>query len=133
MDQNKLIVAVDFDGTLCENAYPGAGREHWDLIHALQELKVENKIDLILWTCRNDEDLTFAVNWCKKRGLIFDAVNENLPRIIEKYHGDTRKVSADIYIDDFAKSYADLENMSITMIRNRIIAIIPHHGEKEKS
>ena len=63
----KIIVAVDFDGTLCDNDYPKAGKEHWSLIHALQELKIEGKIDLILWTCRADEDLEFAVNWCKKR------------------------------------------------------------------
>lgn len=96
----KIIVAVDFDGTLCDNDYPKAGAEHWSLIHALQELKVEGKIDLILWTCREEENLQFAVDWCKERGLIFDAVNENLPRVIEKYHGDTRKVSANVYIDD---------------------------------
>lgn len=96
----KIIVAVDFDGTLCDNDYPKAGTEHWNLIHALQELRVEGKIDLILWTCREEENLKFAIDWCKERGLIFDAVNENLPRVIEKYHGDTRKVSADVYIDD---------------------------------
>ena len=70
------------------------------VLFMLQELKVEGKIDLILWTCREEENLQFAVDWCKERGLIFDAVNENLPRVIEKYHGDTRKVSANVYIDD---------------------------------
>lgn len=104
----KIIVAVDFDGTLCDNNYPKAGKEHWRLIHALQELRIEGKIDLILWTCRNGKDLDFAVDWCKERGLIFDAVNENLPRIIKKYGGDNRKVSADIYIDDSAASYDQL-------------------------
>lgn len=124
---DKVIVAVDFDGTLCDCDYPIAGKEHWELIHALQELKVEGKIDLILWTCRSGKILDFAVNWCRERGLIFDAVNENLPRIIKKYGGDTRKISADIYIDDFAKSYEELSLMSIGQIRNSITKIKPHH------
>lgn len=127
----KIIVAVDFDGTLCDNDYPKAGAEHWSLIHALQELKVEGKIDLILWTCRVDKDLEFAVNWCKERGLIFDAVNENLPRVIEMYHGDTRKVSADIYIDDFGFPWLCKAD-SIWSIKNEIETTEPHHVEKEK-
>lgn len=123
----KIIVAVDFDGTLCDNDYPKAGTEHWNLIHALQELKVEGKIDLILWTCREEENLQFAIDWCKERGLIFDAVNENLPRVIEKYHGDTRKVSADIYIDDLGFPWM-CKSDTIWSIKNEIL----RRDEKEK-
>lgn len=32
--------------------------------------------------------------------LEFDAVNENLPEIIERYGSDGRKIYADVYIDD---------------------------------
>lgn len=59
-----------------------------------------NDAKLILWTCRDGEKLTKAVEWCKLRGLEFDAVNQNLPEVIEQYGGDTRKISADEYIDD---------------------------------
>ena len=48
-----------------------------------------------------------AVEWCKKHGLAFDAVNENLPEVIALYGNDSRKVSADLYIDD--KSVAPLK------------------------
>jgi hypothetical protein len=34
------------------------------------------------------------------RGLVFDAYNENLPELIERYGGDCRKISADFYADD---------------------------------
>lgn len=43
-----------------------------------------------------------AVAWCKERGIEFDAVNENLPELIELYGNDCRKINADIYIDDKA-------------------------------
>lgn len=55
---------------------------------------------VILWTCRKDQELLEAVSWCADIGLSFDSINENLPEIIEKYGGDSRKIHADYYIDD---------------------------------
>ncbi|MCR5735029.1 MAG: hypothetical protein K6G22_10520 [Lachnospiraceae bacterium] len=93
------IIAVDFDGTLCQDAYPGIGAPNLQLIYILKELKASGK-KLILWTCRCGEPLCEAVRWCAEHGLFFDAVNENLPEILEKYGTDSRKITADIYIDD---------------------------------
>lgn len=94
-------IAVDFDGTLCGNEYPTIGIPHMSLINNLKKLK-ENGCKIILWTCRKDEFLDAAVHWCEEHGLIFDAVNENLPEYVELFGGDTRKIFADIYIDDRA-------------------------------
>ena len=59
---------------------------------------------MILWTCREGEDLERAIAWCDSLGLSFDAVNDNLPDIIEKYGCNSRKISCDFYIDDRAVS-----------------------------
>lgn len=59
---------------------------------------------LILWTCRENNELTAAVEWCEDNGLLFDAINDNLPEIIEKYGSNSRKISCDFYIDDKAIS-----------------------------
>ena len=40
------------------------------------------------------------MEWCRKWELEFDAVNENLPEIIERYGSDGRKIYADVYNDD---------------------------------
>lgn len=37
---------------------------------------------------------------CKNNGLEFDAVNDNLPEIIDIYGENSRKITADLYIDD---------------------------------
>lgn len=95
------IIAVDFDGTLCENKYPEIGKENPLLIDQLLERKMDGD-RLILWTCRTGKLLDDAVQWCKNRGLEFDSVNENLPDIIEAFGSDTRKIFANIYIDDRA-------------------------------
>lgn len=103
-----MILAIDFDGTLCVNRYPEIGEPNEEMITALKTFKSYGD-ELILWTCRKDERLKEAVEWCKERGLIFDAINENLPRIIEEFGGDTRKVFADYYIDD-SNMYSNLSN-----------------------
>lgn len=100
------IIAVDFDGTLCEDAFPGIGQPNWPLILFLKEKQREGS-KLILWTCRCGNALNEAVSWCKKHGLVFDAVNANVPENILQHGGsDSRKIYADIYIDDRAEHWA---------------------------
>lgn len=104
-----MIYAVDFDGTLCENAWPDIGKPKYDVIDSL--IRVQRQGDkIILWTCRTGEKLEAAVNWCKKIGLSFDAINENVPEIIEAFEGDTRKIFANKYIDDKAISVREIED-----------------------
>lgn len=98
---NNKIIAVDFDGTLCENCWPEIGKPNEALIWFLKEHKKEGT-KVILWTCRTGELLEKAVEWCREQGLEFDAVNENLPEVIEWMGGDSRKIYADVYIDDKA-------------------------------
>lgn len=96
---NSKIIAVDFDGTLCENKWPEIGEPIYRTIdYLLKEKKAGAK--LILWTCRVGEMLEKAVAWCAEHDLKFDAVNENLPEIIESFGSDTRKIFANEYLDD---------------------------------
>ncbi len=50
---------------------------------------------LILWTCRIGEALSNAVAWCQEHRLEFDAVNDNLPEIVEYYGSNSRKITCD--------------------------------------
>lgn len=95
----SYIIAVDFDGTLCENKYPEIGKPNGVLIDALK-LRKDNGAKIILWTCRVGDQLEQAIDWCQDHGLTFDAVNQNLPEIVESFGGDCRKVFAHEYIDD---------------------------------
>lgn len=101
------IIAVDFDGTLCENEWPGIGGANLKLIVYLKQQRKQGA-KIILWSCRSEEDLAKAVDWCYWAGLEFDAVNENLPEIIELFGRDTRKIFADEYIDDRANTEFEL-------------------------
>lgn len=101
-----MIIAVDFDGTLSFGEWPKIGTPNEKLFqYLIQKQKSGDKI--ILWTCREMEDLDAAVLWCEKQGLIFDAVNDNLPEVIARWGGNSRKVDCDLYIDD-KSVWADL-------------------------
>lgn len=90
-----------FDGTLCESVWPGIGSPNMALInHLIKRRRQGNKI--ILWTCREGERLEEALDWCRSYGLGFDAVNSNLPEMIEWYGNDCRKIGYDVLIDDKA-------------------------------
>lgn len=99
-DKN-IIYAVDFDGTLSLGRWPELGEPNLPLIRFLQS-EQDAGARLILYTCRTGSLLDEAVRYCAALGLEFDAVNDNLPELIELYGNNCRKISADIYIDDHA-------------------------------
>ena len=100
MDDYRII-AVDFDGTLCYSNWPDTGEPNTTLIEYLKNWKAQGN-KLILWTCRAGEALELAVSWCFEHHLEFDAINDNLPEIVEKYGNNSRKITCDYYIDDRA-------------------------------
>lgn len=95
------VIAVDFDGTLCDSAWPEIGKENQPVINELLRRQADGD-RIILWTCRTGVLLDAAVAWCTNHGLNFDAINSNVPERITLYGDDPRKVSADEYWDDRA-------------------------------
>ena len=94
-------IAIDFDGCLCVNAYPGIGAPNWAVIAKAKERQAAGA-GLILWTCREGLLLRAAVQACREWGLTFDAINESLPDWIEAFGNRPRKVGATEYWDDRA-------------------------------
>ena len=95
------IIAVDFDGTLVEDKFPEIGEVRESVWHDLLNAR-ENGAKIILWTSRDHDRLKDAVEFCKNRGLHFDAINENLDECKIMFDNDTRKVYANEYWDDKA-------------------------------
>lgn len=94
-----MIIAVDFDGTIVEHQYPKIGPEVPFAIDTLKRIQREERHQLILWTVREGKLLDDAVEFCRKRGLEFYAVNKNFPEEEAGTKG-CRKVNAELYIDD---------------------------------
>lgn len=106
--KEKPIIAVDFDGTLVNCQYPQM--ENPDLLLISYIKKHRNDYIWILNTCRKGQELLDAVYYlANEHNVFFDYINENTDSIIATY-GDTRKVSADIYIDNSAMNAANFLN-----------------------
>ena len=98
MLNETLTIAVDFDGTIVEDEYPGIGKPRLFAIETLTSLQNKGH-RLILWTYRYGRHLDEAVEFCKGHGIIFYAVNKSFPEeeFEDKY---SRKINADLFIDD---------------------------------
>ncbi|NNK88463.1 MAG: hydrolase [Flavobacteriaceae bacterium] len=95
---NTLTIAVDFDGTIVENAYPRIGKPRLFAFETLKKL-TEDGHRLILWTYRHGDRLKEAVDFCKANGIEFYSINKSFPE--EVFDGtQSRKILADLFIDD---------------------------------
>lgn len=98
---SSKIIAVDFDGTLCENRFPDIGEPIMPIINNLLA-EQENGSKIILWTCRTEELLKNAIKWCENFGIKFDAICDHTLESKQKYKNHSRKVFAHEYWDDRA-------------------------------
>ena len=94
-----MIIAIDFDGTIVDHAFPDIGKINPGAIEYLK-LFQENNARLILYTMRSGKSLEDAVSYLKTNGIDnWYGINENS----DQYSWtSSSKVYANIYIDDAA-------------------------------
>ncbi|MBT5289616.1 MAG: hydrolase [Flavobacterium sp.] len=98
LPNKNLIIAIDFDGTIVEDAYPKIGKPMIFAFETMKKLQSEGH-RLILWTYRSDRKLQEAVDFCKQQGLEFYAINKSYPE--EEFDGKiSRKIHATFFVDD---------------------------------
>ncbi len=94
-----MTIAIDFDGTLVKHKYPKIGKKIPFSTEAVKQLKADGH-KLILWTYRTGRMLDEALDYCTNEGLEFDAVNRNAKEEVFNPQVMSRKIIADMYIDD---------------------------------
>lgn len=94
-----MTIAVDFDGTIVEHRYPAIGKEIPFAIATLRQLQAEGH-RLILWSVREGKLLQEAVDFCAERGITFYAVNRDFEEEDGTHADYSRKLKADLFIDD---------------------------------
>lgn len=128
--KDSKIIAIDFDGTIVEDKYPEIGKPLVFAFETLKKLQADGH-RLILWTYRTGARLEEAVEFCRKNGIEFYAVNKSYPE--EKFDElqTSRKIHADLFIDDrnfggfpgwgviYQNLYATEEDINTLLKRNR--------------
>lgn len=95
-----MTIAVDFDGTIVTHKYPEIGEEIPFATETLKTLIREGH-KIILWSVREGKMLDEAIEWCRRRGVEFYAVNKDYPEEdVSKNMYFSRKLKADYFIDD---------------------------------
>lgn len=94
-----MVVAVDFDGTLHDGKWPSIGEPLEGTITTMKEMQ-ELGVYIVIWTCRSGDNQTRMVNWLLEHRIPFDRVNDNRPEQVAYFGNNSRKVNADLYIDD---------------------------------
>lgn len=94
---NKLIIAIDFDGTCVTHEYPYIGSDI-GAVPVLKEL-TDAGYRLILNTMRSGKSEKEAIAWFKQNDIPLFGVNKN-PE--QRSWTSSPKVYANLYIDDSA-------------------------------
>lgn len=95
--EEKLVLAIDFDGTVVKHMYPDIGQEMPGAFATLKRFIAAGD-RLILWTCRMPgSGLEAAIEYCRENGVVFEEHNNNVQ---DHDYAKSRKIYADLYIDD---------------------------------
>ncbi len=94
-----MNIAVDFDGTIVTHEYPNIGKELPFAVETLRQLQRDGH-KIILWSVREGQLLEEAIEWCRARGLEFYASNKDYPEETRQDKHYSRKLKAELFIDD---------------------------------
>jgi len=115
--KRKLILAVDFDGTITnENCWYYANEIKPNAKEVINFLHDILNVEIIIWTCRDNyyfDGLNVAIDFLKYHDIHYDCINRNANIIIEKWKNDSRKIFADFYIDDKSFLYEPIDWLKI--------------------
>lgn len=128
----SYIIAVDFDGTVVDDGYPKIGKPKLFAFETLKQLAAQGH-RLVLWTYRSGKELEEAVEFCRENGIEFYAVNSSFEGEIFDQEKQSRKINADIFIDDRNLGGFPGWGETLQIINNRIEFSLSKNGvEKER-
>lgn len=129
LQYKRLTLAIDFDDTVAHNDYPAikglldGAKEYINRLH-------DDGHYLIIWTCRCGNPQYMAEHFLYENGIRYHNINRHNPKAMLQYGNDTRKIWADVYIDDknlhTLPAWRDIYRMVLYK------AIMEHRKEEQK-
>ncbi|WP_336784028.1 hypothetical protein [Paenibacillus illinoisensis] len=101
-------IAIDFDGTIAYEDYPEIGGFKPHAERVLKKI-TDHGGKIIIWTCRTGDQAEKVKAMLVSAGIKFEAFNDNLSDGREMFPDNSRKVFADVYIDDRANFIKEID------------------------
>lgn len=102
--KDKLVIAIDFDGTIVKQDYPNIGKLYDSAKECINELYNSGRYYIIIWSTRCGQDEADMINFLNKNEVKYHKVNGNLPEFSElqeaKGFSTPRKIYYDLLVDD---------------------------------
>ena len=95
----KIVIALDFDGTLVTHEWPNIGKDIGAFKFLIDLKEANPEIEYILWSVRSGHLLNLAAGHCRGSGLKLWGVNQNPT---QSEWSASPKAHAHIYVDDVA-------------------------------
>jgi len=95
----KRVIAIDFDDTIFADEYPFVGEPLPGAIDTINKYYNQGHT-IIIWSCREGDYAEEAILALEREGVKYHFFNNNAPERTAKYGYDSRKIGADIFIDD---------------------------------
>jgi len=111
----SFFIAVDFDGTICKDAFPDIGEPHWNIIYMLRGM-YEDRKRICIHTCRvnshwgetiRKNQAEEMISWLKEHEVPYDYI-WNYPQY------DKGKPMANYYLDNKSIFVGPEEEWSIS-------------------
>lgn len=108
--KKRLVLGIDFDGTIVEENFPGIGEIKPETVKLMQVAKDLGHL-VIVWTARSQQFEQECIDFLNENNIPYDYVNENPedPYFIKGIQG--RKIFCDYYFDDRAINVKDIDQM----------------------
>lgn len=122
MNENgKFVIAVDFDGTIVEQDYPGIGWLKPGVKKNINRLYDEGHT-IIIWTCRSNadeehRDLKDMKSFLDNNSIKYHKINENADCVT---FGCKPKIYADVYIDDRNLIHTENWDLIYSLIQSKL-------------
>lgn len=113
LEHKKIIIAVDFDSTLCH--YPTIINPK-DIERCIKLVKRAQSIGayVVLNTASHEDRYLELIDYCTQLGIRVDDINKTP---IKMPYSDTKKVYANIYLDDRAGFKEAMDILEIAMVQ----------------
>ena len=108
--QRRVIVAVDFDNTITSvDTFPEISPIRSGAKRVINNLVTKYGCCILIFTCREEQSAEDAKEFLKREGVMFMHFNENCQQRVKHWNADSRKLGADVYIDD--KGFASYDSI----------------------